>query len=286
MASTTNVERDKKLDHAVAAHYKECEKKYGEGKVWVTMLYGSQNYGLDTPDSDVDTKTMLLPSVRDVVLGKQMVSTDLVMPDGALSNTKDFRAMFQNYLKGNINFVETLYTPWFACNERYYPFFQELRRHRDLIANSQPRRLAHMAAGMANQKYVAFEKPFESKKEVLSKYGYDPKQLHHLARLRWFLHTYNAHMDFEFALTPPRDKFDWLYSLKVDPLPYDKAKELKETLMSAINDEVAYADSFLPEENKRQAAQDFMDDLTVRLFNEMFWNGLVSDSFDLSKLEI
>lgn len=285
MASIVNVERDKRLDRAVAAHYHECENKYGEGNVWVTMLYGSQNYGLDTPDSDVDTKTMLLPSVRGVVLGKPMVSTDLAMPDGALSNTKDFRAMFQNYLKGNINFVETLYTTWFTCNEKYYSFYQRLRNHRDLVANSQPRRLAHMSAGMANQKYVAFEKPFESKKEVLAKYGYDPKQLHHLARLRWFLHTYNAHMDFEFALTPPRDKFDWLYSLKVDPLPYDKAKDLKETLMAAINDEVAYADSFLPEENRRQEAQDFMDDLTVSLFNEMFWNGLLG-TFDLSHIEI
>lgn len=285
MASMASVERDHKLNRAMTAHYRECEKKYGEGNVWVTMLYGSQNYGLDTPDSDVDTKTMLLPPVRDVVLGKQMVSTDLVMPDGALSNTKDFRAMFQNYLKGNVNFVETLYTRWFACNEKFYPFYQELRLHRDLVANSQPRRLAHMAAGMANQKYAAFEKPFESKKEVLAKYGYDPKQLHHLARLRWFLHEYNAHMNFEAALVPPSDKFDWLYGLKVDPLPYDKAKALKETLMSAVNDEVAYADELLPEENKRQEAQDFMDDLAVRLFTEMFWDRL-KGAFDLNRLEV
>ena len=55
--------------------------------------------------------------------------------------------------------------------------------------------------------------------------------------------------------------------------------------MAAINDEVAYADSFLPEENRRQEAQDFMDDLTVSLFNEMFWNGLLG-TFDLSHIKI
>lgn len=285
MTSMANVERDKKLDSAVATHYRECEKKYGEGNVWVTMLYGSQNYGLDTPDSDVDTKTMLLPPVRDVVLSKQMVSTDLVMPDGALSNTKDFRAMFQNYLKGNINFMETLYTRWFTCNEKFYPFYEELRRHRDLVANSQPRRLAHMAAGMANQKYAAFERPFESKREVLAKYGYDPKQLHHLARLRVFLREYNQTMDFEWALTPPSKDFNWLLGLKTEPLPYSDAKALKERLMTEVNSEVAYADEHLPEEHNRQEAQDFMDGLAVCLFTEMFWNRL-QGTFDLSKLEV
>lgn len=285
MASMANVERDHKLNRAMMTHYRECEKKYGEGNVWVTMLYGSQNYELDTLGSDVDTKTMLLPSVRDVVLGKQMVSTDLVMPDGALSNTKDFRAMFQNYLKGNVNFVETLYTRWFAVNEKFYPFYQELRLHRDLVANSQPRRLAHMAAGMANQKYAAFEKPFESKKEVLAKYGYDPKQLHHLARLRVFLREYNRAMDFAHALVPLGYEAAWLLDLKVNPLVYADAKALKERLMGEVNAEVAYADEHLPEENKRKEAQEFMDDLAVRLFTEMFWDRL-KGAFDVTKLEV
>lgn len=285
MASMATAERDRKLNGAATTHYRECEKKYGEGNVWVTMLYGSQNYGLDTPNSDVDTKTMLLPPVRDVVLGKQMVSTDLVMPDGSLSNTKDFRAMFKNYLKGNINFIETLYTRWFAVNAKFYPFYEELRRHRDLIANSQPRRLVHMAAGMANQKYAAFERPFESKREVLAKYGYDPKQLHHLARLRVFMREYNQTTDFEWALTPPSKDFDWLLSLKTEPLVYSDAKDLKERLMEEVNAEVAYADEHLPEEYERQEAQDFMDDLAVRLFTEMFWDRL-KGTFDLSKLEV
>lgn len=230
------------------------------------MLYGSQNYGLDTPDSDIDTKTLLIPRARNVVLGKPMVSTDLQISDGGLSNVKDYRAMFQNYLKGNINFVETLFTKYARVNINYITHFRWLRSERDLIANCQPRKLIHMAAGMANQKYVAFEKPFESKKEVLAKYGYDPKQLHHLCRLKYFIDTYCYSLDFETALTPPKEEFVFLYELKANPLGYDRAVALKDKTMTEINNAVSWADENLPEDNGYEKAKEFLDNLAVDMF--------------------
>lgn len=258
--------REQYITEHLKLHYDECVAHYGHDKIWAVMLYGSQNYGLDTPDSDIDTKTLLLPSPRDVILDNKMVSTDLQISDGGLSNVKDYRAMFQNYLKGNINFVETLFTKWARVNINYLQWFEGLRRERDLIANCQPRKLVHMAAGMANQKYVAFEKPFESKKEVLAKYGYDPKQLVHLCRLQYFIDVYCNSEDFETALTPPRNKFDFLYDLKARPLPYEQAKDLKEKTMVKINNMVKWADSHLPEDNGYEEAKKFLEDLSVDVF--------------------
>ena len=259
--------RDSYITEHIHLHYMECAKHYGNNNVWATMLYGSQNYGLDTPDSDIDTKTLLLPDPRDVILGTKMVSTDLQISDGGLSNVKDYRAMFQNYLKGNINFIETLYTKYARVNLDYGDLFMKLRSERDLIANCQPRKLIHMAAGMANQKYTAFEKPFESKKEVLEKYLYDPKQLHHLCRLNLFIENYCTNMDFETALSfHTVRQHIYLYDLKTKPLPYEQAVALKERTMVEINNMVEWADAHLPEDNGYEEAKNFLDNLSVEVF--------------------
>lgn len=251
----------------VREHYKAAEKYVGEERVWVTMLYGSQNYGLDTPESDVDTKTMILPSFEDVVLGKKMVSKELKMPDGSLSAVKDYRDMFKNYLKGNINFVETLYTPYYIINPKYEDAFKRLQSMSYEIANCQPVKLMHMAAAMAKQKYVAMEKPFESKKEILAKYGYDPKQLHHLVRLQIFMEDYLKCRDFSRVLVPSERFHSYLLSLKTHPMPLKEARIL-------ANNTMAQVDVFL-----LSAEKNFMDDGEVKARVEGKLNELTVDIF-------
>lgn len=264
--------RNEFIEKQVNMHYKQVCDKYGAANVWVTMLYGSQNYRLDTEGSDVDTKTMLIPNFKDVVLGHKMASTDMEMPDGSLSNVKDYRAMFQNYLKGNINFVETLYTRYYRVQPSYATEFSILRQNADLVANARPRKLMHMAAGMATQKFTAFERPFPSKLPVLEKYGYDPKQLHHLVRLFYFMEHYLCTMDFARCLDPENYmSCGTVYSLrelKTDPLPYQEAVDLNRDTMAAINELVAKADKELPEEYHFEEASRFLDTLAVRLFEE------------------
>ena len=249
-----------------------CKEQPGKPTPWVTMLYGSQNYGLDSAESDVDTKTMLLPSFPMVCLNGKRISTEVVMDDGSLDNCKDFREMFGNYLKGNINFVETLYTRHFAFTELYYPEFEELRAQRDLLANAQPQKLMHMACGMARQKYAAFDKAFEGKKEVLAKYGYDPKQLHHLVRLFHFMKTFRHTLNFEEALLcchPQRNKetYDFVMSFKLTPYPLALAEKMKYEYMRRVE---ALCDnaSLMPEDQGYEDAKAFLDGLTVRLMEK------------------
>lgn len=42
--------------------------------VLAVNLYGSQNYGVDTPESDYDFKALIFPSLEDVILNKKRVS--------------------------------------------------------------------------------------------------------------------------------------------------------------------------------------------------------------------
>lgn len=249
-----------------------CSKKPSSPTVWVTMLYGSQNYGLDSADSDVDTKTMLLPSFNMVLMDTARVSTEVRMTDGSLDNCKDLREMFGNYMKGNINFVETLYTPYYVTN-CYSQEFEDLRAHRNLIANAKPRRLMHMAGGMAKQKYEAFDHPFEGKMEVLKKYGYDPKQLHHLVRLYHFMRTYRESYNFYAALfcadsTHNKELHDYLMQLKLEPFPVDYARELRKEYMAKVDELVAKSDVDMPEDNGYADAKRYLDQLACDLMKK------------------
>ena len=260
------------LRNRVKEHVALVANHYTNHAVFYCGLYGSQNYGLNTDDSDVDTKCMVLPPFRDVVLGRKMVSTDLADPYGALCNVKDVRAMFDNFFKGNVNFVEVLYTDYFSVGVDYLAEAKELRDHRDMVANRDPLRLMEMAAGMARQKYVAFNKPFESKKEVLAKYGYDPKQLHHLGRLAYFMTDYMAAGDFGYALRPDKETNELLMSLKTNPLPLEHAEEKREFYMSYVDKKLEDARYFWGDESERVLAakrsvevRAFLDDLAYRL---------------------
>ena len=78
----------------------------------LTALYGSQNYNLHTPTSDVDTKSIIIPNLQDWLWGEdQQTNKVLTLADGSHAECKPVVDMFKQYLKGNINFLETLITP-------------------------------------------------------------------------------------------------------------------------------------------------------------------------------
>ena len=62
------------------------------------MLYGSQNYGMATPTSDIDLKAIIVPSFEDIVLGRKMVSTTVEIDEG-LCDVKDIRTMMSCWKK-------------------------------------------------------------------------------------------------------------------------------------------------------------------------------------------
>lgn len=111
-----------------------CEK-YGETNVLGVFLYGSQNYGLNTETSDVDTKAIIVPRFEDLVKCKS-VSVELTLPelDNAHCEVKDIREMVFNYKKTNINFIETMFTEYFWVNPRYEEFWNKyIIKNRELL---------------------------------------------------------------------------------------------------------------------------------------------------------
>ena len=67
--------------------------------------------------------------------------------------------------------------------------------------------------GMATQKEHALTHLYPSKIEMIDKFGYDPKQLHHILRLEEFMERYIA--GFSYADCLKSQKADYLKSVKL-----------------------------------------------------------------------
>ena len=73
---------DKKIEEVLTRYYTGVITRYPKNRFVFLGLYGSQNYGLDTPESDIDVKTIIVPTKRDLILDKKKVSTEIFTNEG------------------------------------------------------------------------------------------------------------------------------------------------------------------------------------------------------------
>ena len=164
-------------------------------EVMFTALQGSQNYELDeyTDDycSDIDTKSIVLPSLDDFIYNKQPVSTVKIMPDSEEhAEVKDIRVMFEMFKKENLSYIELLYSDYVIVNPKYAQIVDELIQRRDEIATADTAQFLKCIAGMAYEKDKALCHPYPGIIDKIEKYGYDGKQLSHCYRLMIFLEDF------------------------------------------------------------------------------------------------
>ena len=72
------------------------------------VLYGSQNFGFNTPSSDRDFMEIVFPTWDDV-LKNRMISTTTKNDDGSLTKVVDIRVFLKNLIKGGFSDIQTLY---------------------------------------------------------------------------------------------------------------------------------------------------------------------------------
>lgn len=238
----------------VAQHYLEtCDTFYSD-KVVGVFLQGSQNYGLDYENSDVDTKAVLLPNFKDIVLNKQPISTTHIREDNSHTDWKDMRLMLNCFRKQNLNFLEILFTPYFILSNFYKNEWNELIQHREKIAHYNPYQAVKSMKGIAMEKYHAMEHEYPSKLEILAKYGYDGKQVHHLLRVEDYIERYINGEDYQSCLIPSSDIVDKLMAYKNQEIPLSIARPEADKSIANI---IQMADDFTSKiENKSNAQVD------------------------------
>lgn len=112
-------------------------KKFAESKgydVILASVYGSQNYALETEESDVDSYLIVMPSLEDLALNRKPVSKELMyvdengVPNGEHVAIKDFRVFVEALMNADFHALEVVsskYTTairWTDLDEKVNPF--------------------------------------------------------------------------------------------------------------------------------------------------------------------
>jgi hypothetical protein len=220
----------------VTEHYEESLEHFSSNQIVGCFLQGSQNYNLDLPSSDVDTKLIVVPSFKDIALNRKPVSTVHIRENEEHIDFKDIRLYIEIFHKQNVNFVEILFTPYSCVNDIYSEEWRRLVEARERIARMNPWRAVKAMKGVALDKYHAMEREYPSKMEILAKYGYDAKQLHHLVRIDYFLTQYIAGADYGTAMVPTGSMRDFLMSIKTNEWDLTAARNLAEVSFNHIEE--------------------------------------------------
>lgn len=185
--------REERIMKRVQEHYDYLQSLGYE--VVCVCLQGSQNYGLDEYSdeymSDIDTKAIVLPPLDDFIAASPPVSKVVIMDNNEHAEVKDIRVMFEMFKKANISYIELLFTDFKIINPEWAEFIEPLFANRELISKYNRIQFLRCIAGMAYEKRKALCHPYPGIIEKIEKYGYDGKQLHHIARLYEFLTRFN-----------------------------------------------------------------------------------------------
>lgn len=255
--------RNEKIQKALQDHYDEAKEHFSTNNIVGIFLQGSQNYGLDDDESDVDTKLVVTPSLSDLVRAKDPVSTTYVRANDEHIDFKDVRLMLNTFKKQNLNFVEILFTPWFILNPLYESIWGELVKYSETIAHYNNYLAVKAMKGVALEKYHALEHRYPSRIPIIDKFGYDPKQLSHLIRVRNFIEKFIGHRFYEDCMHP--DNPEYIIAVKRGYIPHEKMREVADHEMALI-DELTKAYTKDSEYNRSsKGAEDLLDSVQERI---------------------
>lgn len=223
-------------------HYLESLHYFPEDQIVGCFLQGSQNYGLSYEGSDVDTKLIVVPNLKDICLNKRPVSTTHVRANDEHTDWKDIRLYMETFRKQNLNFLEILFTPYAVINPMYEEQWKRLLDNRERIARMNEFRAVKSVKGIALEKFHAMKHKYPTKLDIIEKYGYDGKQVHHLLRVDDYLTRYIAGEDYESCLHPTEDLVPHLMDYKrLSVIPLAEAEEEAKKVLAHT---VAIADAF------------------------------------------
>ena len=236
---------DEYINNKVKKHY-DYLVSLGLNVIGV-FAQGSMNYGLFIDEeeykSDVDTKAIVLPTLDDLISGSKMKSTKYDL-DGEQIDVKDIRVMVDMWKKSNPAYLEILFTKYKVINPLYEKFINDIIKMGDDIVKMNFPQLAKCMSGMSKEKVIALEHPYPSQLKDLEKFGYCPKQIHHIIRLNQLIKDiYQNNISFGDALLLNRlpEFSSYLINVKKGKLSLEQARLLakeKDEETKKIKDEI------------------------------------------------
>lgn len=269
-------ERNNSIFKKVKHHVNELKKLRPDYRILMVCCQGSQNYNLDlyTDEykSDIDTVAMVLPSFDNFVNNDKLISETIVLDNNEHIDVKNIRLLFELFKKQNIKYLEVLFSPYKIVDKYYRKTLDRLFLEKENIAHYNIDKLIRTTFGMQQEKYKAMEHPYEGLKDKIEKYGYDPKQLHHIIRLTYFLFSYCSYDRFEEALdanTYEPYKKRLLTDSKIGKYSLEEARGLAKDYLKQLSDIRALYEGKL-KYNLTIDIDKFLDEIQIEIFNEYF----------------
>ena len=178
---------------------------FKEENILGIFTYGSQNYNLDTPTSDWDTKAIIVP-ILDEVLFDKPISREISIQRGEgeweYCEVKDIREMIKMFEKQNINFIEILFTEYKLVNPKFQKLWEKyFVNNKEEIARYDMNQAIKSIVGQT--KHTIKQNPINGKKIAN---GY---------RLLRFLSKYtDEKCSYSECIIIPTSEKDWLLKLK------------------------------------------------------------------------
>ena len=265
------------IEERLQEHYKEGLQYFSESNIFGLFLQGSQNYNLDTPYSDVDTKLLIIPTLREVALNLQPVSTTHVRKNNEHIDFKDIRLMIQTFRKQNINFIECLFTSYYIVNPDYFDIYGEMYDKREEIAHYDTCYAVKSMCGQVRQKRKYLCNDSEGRYSNIIKFGYDPKELHHIMRFEEFMDRYINGESFEDCLHTKQA--DYLKEVKLGKYSLEDAVKIADEYAERVEDMTQKYLSTYPDKEKNKEVAEFLDYIQEKIIRRAFEKELVGRNF-------
>lgn len=219
-----------KLWEKLESHKRKVVEEYGEENVLGVFLYGSQNYNLDTPESDVDTKAIIIPTFQDLCHSTP-VSREIHFDNEEHCEVKDIREIVKMFKKQNINFLEILYTKYCWVNPKYEALWHEyFICHRGAIVHHDPKKALTSICGQALH--------------TIKQNPSDGKKIANTLRLIHFLEKYLAGDSYGNCIVLSQTKREQLLKFKTGDFKY--SPDLTEAIIVTLERyaQTDYSDAF------------------------------------------
>ena len=225
-------------------------------KVIYIGLYGSQNYNLDDEESDIDVKAIILPSLQDIICRK-VVSTTIECTNGNI-DVKDLLTFYDVIKKGNFSYIEAIDTKY-SIGDKYI---------KKLFSQFRPNKKSILGAMYEKRKALTHEYP--SKHNEFQKWGFDPKQHHHILRLYDLLSYDLTHNENKSFLTYEENSMRRLELLKFkrnkDNISKTIIEEVSDNIINKARELVDYNYSYEYKNIDKEINKYIENNLKVELF--------------------
>lgn len=249
---------------------------------------GAQNYHLEREGSDYDYKAIAIPSLEEIAMAHQPISTRKDIPieicEGAV-DIKDMRLMAKQWKKGSANFLEILFTDEYYINPRYVDEITKFKENNEAIAAANMSAIARAMWGACNEKRHAMTHRYPCQVDEIDKYGYAAKQLHHLVRCAAMIEQLGK-LSFQTVIDPLgsddapksyKNFFTFIKKIKTREVEYtvEEAEKFADKMMDRVRHIV---DNIVATATINNDIMNFIDSMTVDIIKKAIGDELRNET--------